>query len=151
MSFEEIWAKAQQEQKRQRGPNQHRESDLQKSCVTWFRLQYPRLALLLFAVPNGGQRTRRTYVKNGQVYSYCPEGRKLRQEGELKGVSDLILLKPNSRYASLCIEMKTTQKGSAQSPEQEAWEKAVTEAGNKYVVCRSLDDFMDTIKAYLGG
>lgn len=32
------------------------ESKLQQSCITWFRLQYPRLAKLLFAVPNGSRR-----------------------------------------------------------------------------------------------
>ena len=36
---------------------EHNESQLQKSCVMWFRLQYPRLRYLLFAVPNGGARS----------------------------------------------------------------------------------------------
>lgn len=36
----------------------HAESILQRNCVTWFRLQYRSLAGLLFAVPNGGGRSR---------------------------------------------------------------------------------------------
>lgn len=32
------------------------ESKLQQSCITWFRLQYPRLEKLLFAIPNGSRR-----------------------------------------------------------------------------------------------
>ena len=34
----------------------HIESQIQKDCVTWFRLQYPKIGRLLFAVPNGGAR-----------------------------------------------------------------------------------------------
>lgn len=36
----------------------HNESALQRTCVSWFRLQYPLIARLLFAVPNGGGRSR---------------------------------------------------------------------------------------------
>ena len=36
----------------------HLESQLQRQCVAWFRLQYPKHARLLFAVPNGGGRSR---------------------------------------------------------------------------------------------
>ena len=31
----------------------HREHDIQASCVRWMRLQYPREATMLFAIPNG--------------------------------------------------------------------------------------------------
>lgn len=36
----------------------HLESQIQIGCVQWFRLAYPQLAILLFAVPNGGARKR---------------------------------------------------------------------------------------------
>lgn len=36
----------------------HEESRIQQACIKWFRLQYPKLALNLFAVPNGGARKR---------------------------------------------------------------------------------------------
>jgi len=151
MSYADIWKKAQEEQAgaKQRKPRQHEESRLQEACVTWFRLQYPKLALLLFAVPNGGKRTHRTIVVNGRVITYSPEAKQMKKEGVTAGVADLILLKPSGGYASLCIEMKTTEKGSEQRESQKAWQKAAEEAGNKYVVCRTLEEFMAVINEYL--
>lgn len=151
MSWADIWKQAQQEQAKQkeRKSQQHAESRLQESCVTWFRLQYPKFALLLFAVPNGGKRTHRTVVRNGKVYTYSPEATQMRKEGVTAGVADLILLKPSNGYASLCIEMKTTEKASRQRESQKEWQKAAEGAGNKYVVCRTLEDFMAVVKEYL--
>ena len=71
------------------------ESKLQQSCITWFRLQYPRLAKLLFAVPNGSRRD----VVTGAI---------LKREGVVAGVADLI---PMKCYASLCIEIKYGKNG----------------------------------------
>ena len=112
----------------------HIESIIQQNCVKWFRLQYPKLALLLFAVPNGGARRR-------------IEGAIMKAEGVTKGVSDLLLLFPAKRYHGLCIEMKT-EKGK-QQPSQKIWQRAVEDAGYKYVICRSFEDFMEQINAYL--
>lgn len=112
------------------------ESQLQKSCVMWFRVQYPRLRSLLFAVPNGGARSAIT-------------GAILKSEGVLAGVADLLLLVPNKKYHGLCIEMKTPK--GRQSPTQKQWEKAVTLQGYKYIVCRSFTDFVKEINAYLNG
>lgn len=151
MSWDDIWKQARQEQAshKERKPRQHAESRLQESCVTWFRLQYPKLALLLFAVPNGGKRTHMTVVRNGKVYTYSPEAAQMKKEGVTAGVADLILLKPSRGYASLCIEMKTTDKASRQREVQKVWQKAAEDAGNKYVVCRTLEDFMATVQDYL--
>lgn len=114
----------------------HIESKIQQDCVRWFRLQYARIATLLFAVPNGGWR--------GKV-----EASIMKAEGVTAGVSDLLLLCPNGVYHGLCIEMKTGMKGSKQSPNQIAWMQAVTGVGYKYVVCRSFDEFKDAIINYL--
>jgi len=151
MSYEDIWKKAQAEQAgaKERKPQRHEESRLQESCVTWFRLQYPKLALLLFAVPNGGKRTHRTIVRAGRVITYSPEAKQMKKEGVTAGVADLILLKPSGGYASLCIEMKTTEKGSEQRESQKAWQQAAEEAGNKYVVCRTLEGFISVVNDYL--
>lgn len=68
----------------------------------------------------------------------------------MPGVSDLILLKPNRQYGALLIEMKTASASSRQSQRQILWQKAVTADGEyRYVVCRSLDDFMREVKEYL--
>lgn len=112
----------------------HNESNLQKSCVRWFRLQYPKLASLLFAVPNGGARSAVT-------------GAILKAEGVTKGVADLLLLVPVRNYHALCIEMKTAK--GRQSTTQKQWEKAVTMQGYKYIVCRSFTDFVKQINEYL--
>ena len=50
------------------------ESQIQHDCLTWFRLQYPNLALLLFAVPNGGRRDAKT-------------GARMKYEGVVRGVT----------------------------------------------------------------
>lgn len=151
MSYADIWKKAQVEQAgtKERKPQRHEESRLQESCVTWFRLQYPKLALLLFAVPNGGKRTHRTIVRAGRVITYSPEAKQMKKEGVTAGVADLILLKPSGGYASLCIEMKTTEKGSEQRESQKIWQQAAEEAGNKYVVCRTLEGFISVVNDYL--
>lgn len=112
----------------------HGESRLQATCVKWFRLQYPKLDRLLFAVPNGGYRSRfEAAILNG--------------EGVVSGVSDLILLIPSNRYASLCIEMKSGR--NRQTDNQKAFQAAVEATGNKYVVCRTFDEFVKIIKDYL--
>ena len=49
---------AQQEKNAHRARPRHLEGDLQRECVKWFRGLYPTDALMLFAVPNGGGRSR---------------------------------------------------------------------------------------------
>lgn len=133
-TFEQLLEKS---RKHQRTHNPDREHELQVACVEWFRYQYPRLSKRLFAVPNGGYRDRRTAAK-------------LKDEGVLSGVSDLILLKPNTRFHALLIEMKVTEKYSRQSSEQKEWQKELTSLDEyKYVVCRSIDDFMREVNDYL--
>ena len=108
----------------------HIESQTQQACVRWFRLQYPELAPLLFAVPNGGRRDATT-------------GAVLKAEGVVAGVSDLILLVPSAQSHALCIELKTTT--GRQSPRQKQWAQAVTEQGYRYAIVRSLEQFIQTI------
>lgn len=112
----------------------YNESKLQQTCVKWFNYQYMELRGCLFSVPNGGARDAVT-------------GRILKMEGVVAGVADLILLVPNKHHHSLCIEMKT-EKGR-QSASQREWQEKIEQYGNKYAICRSLDDFIKTIKDYL--
>ena len=110
------------------------EHRIQRGCVNWFRLQYPQYRTLLFAVPNGGARDAIT-------------GARLKDEGVVAGVADLLLLVPRHGYHGLCIEMK--KKGGVQSQSQKEWQKAVERQGYMYVVCRSIDEFVETVTAYL--
>lgn len=112
------------------------ESKLQKACVKWFCLQYPHLADVFFAVPNGGARSAVT-------------GAILKAEGVRKGVADLLLLVPNKSYHGLCIEMKTPK--GRQSLSQRMWQWAVTRQGYKYIVIRSVEQFVTEINTYLNG
>ena len=133
------------------------EHNLQCACVQWFNLQHRELRGLLFAVPNGGARSKATAGK-------------LKAEGVVPGVADLILLVPKNTnpektpYGEICIEidgqipemwyhalrieMKTAK--GRQSPKQKAWQAIVEAKGYQYAVCRSFDDFTRTVNEYLG-
>ena len=88
----------------------------------------------MFAVPNGGRRDAKT-------------GARMKYEGVVKGVADLILLVPKKGFASLCIEMKTPK--GTQSEHQITWKREAETYRNKYVVCHSLQEFMNEVNAYL--
>lgn len=132
MTLEELVA-AQVATKRKRPSGE--EHRIQCSCVRWFNLKHQSLKGRLFAVPNGGKRDARTAAK-------------LKEEGVVAGVADLILLVPNRFYGALLIEMKTAS--GRQSTSQKEWERIVTDKGEyKYVVCHSLDDFINEVDNYL--
>lgn len=114
----------------------HDESNLQMSCVRWFRLQYPEMAGLLFAVPNGSKR--------GKVTAAI-----LKAEGALAGVSDLLFLMPAGTCPYLCIEMKT--KTGRQSPAQKEFQNNVEAVGARYALVRSFDEFVSLIRNYVKG
>ena len=114
------------------------------ACVRWFNMQYPQYRGLLFACPNGGARNLVTAAK-------------LKAEGVVAGVADLLLLVPmfvkakddgwvNTIHA-LCIEMKT--KRGYQSQAQKEWQKKVEAAGYRYVIVRSVEQFIKEINDYL--
>lgn len=121
------------------------EHNLQCACVRWFNFQWPEYRGLLFAVPNGGARSKATAGK-------------LKAEGVVPGVADLILFVPKYRMTddvratfeikhALCIEMKTAK--GRQSPEQKVWQAKVEVQGYKYAVCHSIEEFMAVVNGYL--
>ena len=114
----------------------HDESNLQMTCVRWFRLQYPEMAGLLFAVPNGSKRGKGTAAI-------------LKAEGALAGVSDLLFLMPAGTCPYLCIEMKT--KTGRQSPAQKEFQHNVEAVGARYALVRSFDEFVSLIRNYVKG
>lgn len=133
--MELISGKKEETQRRKPSEEEHY---IQVACVTWFRAQYRTKEKLLFAVPNGGGRRK-------------SQAGKLKAEGVLSGVADLILLYPFGGYHGLCVEMKTLRRGSRQRDSQKAWQEAVEAVGYKYVVCRSLDDFQVSVNLYMKG
>lgn len=125
------------------------ESRITQACVSWFRLQYPHLSNVLIHPANEGAR--RTKVVNTAFGTrvISTGGARLKAEGLVAGVADLLLLVPRHGFGCLAIEMKTPAKTSRQSERQILWEKAMIQAGNKYVVCRSLEEFISVINNYL--
>lgn len=110
------------------------ESALQQICIQWFRYQYQELSKMLFAVPNGGFRNQSEAIR-------------MKREGVTPGVSDLILLLPNSEFSSLCIEMKFGK--GKQSDLQKEWQIEAEKHGNKYIICNSFESFKVGIEEYL--
>ena len=119
--------------KQRRHPREE-EHRLQVACVNWYRLQHRKYADSLIAVPNGGKRDKTT-------------AKKMKAEGQLAGVADLILLKSNRYYGALMIEMKT--RTGRQAETQKQWQEYIEQQGYKYVVCRSIEDFMREVNDYL--
>lgn len=111
-----------------------KENQLQAECIRWFRLQYPQYWRLLFHIPNGGTRN-------------IIEATRLKAQGVVPGVADLILLKPNRIWNGLCIELKVGK--NKQTDNQIEWGNAVSEQGYHYVVCRTVGEFINLINLYL--
>lgn len=107
---------------------------LQSNCVRYFWLQYPAYRYLLFAIPNGGFRNKATASR-------------LRHEGVVAGVADLFLSLPNRDFHGLYIEMKTAK--GRQQESQKLFQKAVEKHGYKYIICRSVEDFINSVSNYL--
>ena len=110
------------------------ESKLQQSAVKWFKYTYPKYQRFLVAVSNEGQRT----PKNGA---------RMKAQGMIAGISDLILFDPESVQMPIFLECKT-QKGR-QSQSQKEFEAEYTEAGYKYYIFRSFDEFREIVNNYL--
>lgn len=133
LTWEEVMQLAQSEKMRKR-PS-HEEDALQEACIRWFDLAYPGLKMLLCHAANEGKVTKVQAVRRKKM-------------GVRAGVADLLLLKSNKDYGYLAIELKT--KIGRQSQSQKEWQKTVDEkGGGKYVVVRSIDEFMDEIKKFL--
>lgn len=112
------------------------ESQIQQSCIRWFQVTHPNLWSdgVLFHVANERKCTQW-------------QGRKLKLEGVVKGVADLCLALSRHGFNALYIEMK--KPGNYQSKEQKEWQSGVERHGNKYVVCKSLDEFEKIVTEYI--
>lgn len=111
----------------------HLESRMQVACVKWFRYQYRQFGELLVHVPNGGSRDLRT-------------AQRLKAEGVVPGVSDLVLFIPNTHYHGLFIELKI--KPNKQSEHQKKWQLIVEAMNYKYALVYSFEDFKIQIESY---
>lgn len=112
----------------------HPESILQTQCVNWFRWQYPGYVLDLWAIPNGGKRSK--------VEAAIMQG-----EGVTPGVPDLFLAVPMSDFTGLFIEMKAGDNTS--TPKQRVMQDRLRGRGYMVVECRTIDEFMGEVNRYL--
>lgn len=106
------------------------EDKIQHNIVKAVRLKYPRPKALIFAVPNGGWRSKLTAAI-------------LKATGVLPGVSDLIFL---YRGKIIFVEVKTED--GQQSPAQKEFQKTVTDMGFQYWIVRSASQMLARIEDY---
>ena len=108
---------------------------MQVGCVRWFRLQYPKLAGVLFAIPNGGWR-------NPTVAA------KLKAEGVTPGVPDLFLAYPSGQFHGLFIELKNGKQGRV-SENQERMHAELRAQFYRVEVVRTAEEFVRITQDYL--
>lgn len=111
-----------------------RESQLQQSCVRWFRLTYPQYAQLLFSIPNGGHRNIITAAR-------------MKAEGQVAGVPDIFFASARKQYHGLFIEMKA-EKGKLSKAQTESIARLIFQ-GYKVSLCNSLMGFQTIINDYI--
>ena len=104
------------------------EDRLQQECFTYHWNTKPKERGLLFMVYNGAVNR--------------IQGAQLKSKGMVKGVSDMIYLRPEGK--PLFIELKTET--GRQSQAQKDWELLISNNGYEYVLVRSLEQFITLCK-----
>lgn len=107
-------------------PDEH---SIQRTLVQYLRMTH--VDAVWFAVPNGA--------------SWSPAtARRLKAEGALSGVADLVFIGRGGR--AYCLEMKTPK--GRQQPEQALFEHKVRDIGGDYAVARSFDQALDVLRGW---
>jgi hypothetical protein len=122
-----------------KGPKEH---DIQAGFVQWVRDMaevIPALGMA-FAVPNGA-------ILGGDERLRAIQMGKLKREGFEPGVPDWCFPQPRGKYAGLWIEFKT-QTGRL-NENQDAKIKLLQAHGHLVHVCRSADEAIGLVEAYL--
>jgi hypothetical protein len=109
------------------------ESTEQIILVSRIRQFYPDV--LLFAIPNGGQRS-------------ITEAVRLKAEGVLAGVPDLFIARASGAMHGLFIEMKRS-KGGKVSAKQQAVMLTLSQEGYAVMVAHGCDEAWPFVKQYL--
>lgn len=91
--------------------------------------------LLIFAIPNGGQRHKAVAAK-------------LKAEGVKSGVPDIFVAEPRGPFHGLFIEMK--KPGNAPRPAQRDWKMQLIARGYRASVRYSQQDAWECLCAYMG-
>lgn len=115
---------------------QYLEDKLQIACKYWFDCQYPKLKLLLHHSPN-----------EGLLMKHDRDGAKRKAMGMRAGFPDFIFLHPNRFYGYLALELKSAK--GRQTDHQKEYQQVVEQNGGKYVIVRSLEEFMSVVNDYI--
>lgn len=116
----------------------HLESSEQINLFAWAKLsqsKYPELSLL-HAIPNAGKRN-------------VIQGARMKKEGMLAGVSDIMLPVSRNGWHGLYVELKV--KGGTTSASQKWWIEQTTKQGYLSVVCFGWIEAKEIIEGYLEG
>ena len=124
--------------------SEHNEQATFIETVLWkFKNRPDFFRLLLFAVPNGAW-----LGGNGAALM-----NKMKSEGLVNGVSDILYLQPRGGFAFLSLEMKTKErkkeKDGGVSPDQLEWMKAAHKVNAYSVVCYGADEAVDVFEKYM--
>lgn len=110
------------------------EHNIQRLVVAWFRDRYPDLASVFFAIPNGGKRGMVTAAR-------------LKDEGVMAGIPDLMLAVPRNGRAGLFLELKT--RAGTVAKDQRATHEALREQGYAVEVARGYEAAKAVVLTYL--
>lgn len=134
MTIEELKEKANAKPARKRPA--YMEDKLQMACKHWFDLRHPGLKLLLHHSPN-----------EGLLMRHDRDGAKRKAMGMRAGFPDFIFLHPNKSYGYLALELKSAK--GRQTDHQKEYQRAVEQNGGKYVIVRTLDEFISEVNSYI--
>ena len=114
------------------------EHKIQAGFIEWVRIMTPSRPELgvLYASPNGGSR-------------HPAVAGKMKAEGQLAGIPDLCLPVARAGWSSLYLETKTPT-GSVPKYQRDRGRDLIR-FGTAVVVCRSIDELIDTATRYLEG
>lgn len=108
------------------------EADLQRACVRYMQLQYPKV--ICFHPANGGYRSK----TEAAIFSGM---------GVLPGIPDLVICQSSGGSGALFVELKAGRNGTTAI--QEAVIDGLKKAGYQVAVVRSVEEFMRVVDGYL--
>ncbi len=132
------------EQQRKRGETTARtvapdakEHEIQSAFFAWVRLQENAVPLLklIFAVPNGGFRSKKTAAD-------------LKREGAKAGIPDVLFPLATGKYAGLALEFKRPKKGRL-SEAQSDYIELLQSVGWRVEVVRSADEAINLVREHI--
>jgi len=107
----------------------------QEQVILVARIRQFLRGVLVFAVPNGGKRGKR-------------EAARLKAEGVLAGVPDLVIAEPRGGFHGMCVELKR-EKGGRTSKAQKEVIAGLRARGYHVVVSAGADEAFRQIETYL--